>query len=368
MRCFVAVVLGALLVAACTPAATPAPTAAPLATKPSVTQAPAAKPTSAPTLAAAAQPTSAPAPTPAALTRITASYSERVGNYLVLWLALEQGLFKKHGLDVDLQLIPGANGMSALLSGQVQIAQVGASEVVSAVANGSDLVASGNLSSVLPYVFIVSPEINSIDDLRGKQVGISSVGGSADIATRLSMMHYGLDPDKDITILAMGTLQNRTAGLQNGAIQAAPANPPDSIVLQRQGFKPLFDIADLHFPAAAAVIVAQRNWVNDHKDLFQAWNDAIVESIALAKAKPEVGVPVMKKYLQSEDDELVKETYAYWINEVVTEPPSLTPDQFGDTVRALAPNNPRVKDVDLNRLLDPSFIQNAVNKGLATPN
>lgn len=350
-----------LLATACTAAPSPPPpTAAPTAA-----QAAAAKPTSPP----AAQPTSAPAPTSAPtavpLTKITASYSERVGNYLVLWLAQEQGIFRAHGLDVDLQLITGSTGMSALLSGQVQIAQVGASEVIGAVSNGSDLVATGNLSSVLPYVFITTPDIKTIDDLRGKSVGISTVGGSADVATRLSMQHYGLDPDKDITILAMGSLQNRTAGLQNGAIQAAPANPPDSFVLQRQGFHALFDVAELHFPAAAAVIVAQRSWVNEHKDVFQAWNDAVVESIALAKAKPEVGLPVMKKYLQSDDDELMRETYDYWIQEVVKQPPSLTSDQFTDTVKALAPNNPRVSDVDLSKVIDPSFVQNAVDKGLA---
>src|SRR5437667_2776070 len=206
-------------------------------------------------------------------TKITASYSERVGNYTVLFLALDQGIFARHGLDVDLQLIPGSTGMSALLSGQVQIAQIGGSEIVSAEASGSDLVMSGNLGSVLPYVFIVTPDIKTMDDLRGKNVGISSVGGSADIATRLSMHHFGLDPDKDITILAMGSLQNRTAGLQNGAIQAAPANPPDSLVLQRQGFHALFNIAELGFPAASATIVAQRSWINDHPAAFQAWND-----------------------------------------------------------------------------------------------
>jgi NitT/TauT family transport system substrate-binding protein len=345
--------LGLLVALACTPAAAPSP--------PPATAAPTAPPTTAPAVATLA-PTAAPTATPAPLVRITASYSERVGNYLPLWLAFEQGIFRKHGLDVDLQLITGANGMSALLSGQVQIAQIGASEVVSAVASGSDLVASGNLSSVLPYVFIVSPDISSIDDLRGKQVGISSVGGSADIATRLSMQHFGLDPDKDITILAMGSLQNRTAGLQNGAIQAAPANPPDSVVLQRQGFKALFDIAALGFPAAAAVIVSQRGWVNEHRDLFQAWNDAVVESIALAKADPSLGVPVMKKYLQSDDDELIRPTYDYWITEIVKQPPSLSPDQFRDTVRALEKNNPKVRDVDLNKLIDPSFVQNAFSK------
>ncbi|HEV7666652.1 MAG TPA: ABC transporter substrate-binding protein [Chloroflexota bacterium] len=294
------------------------------------------------------------------LAKITASYSERVGNYLPLWLAADQGIFKKHGLDVDLQLIPGTTGMSALLSGQVQIAQIGGSEVVSAQSGGSDLVMSGNLGSVLPYVFIVTPEIQTVNDLKGKQIGISTVGGSADIATRLSMRHFGLDPDKDVAITAMGSLQNRTAGLQNGAIQAAPANPPDSLILQRQGFHVLFDIAQLGFPAASATIVAQRSWVNEHKDLFQAWNDAVVESIALAKQNPDLGLPLMKQYMQSEDDELMRQTYDYWINEVLKLPPSLSPDQFEATVAALAVTNPKVKDVKVDQMIDGSFVQNAM--------
>src|SRR6266566_8911021 len=104
-------------------------------------------------------PTAPAVPTNAPLTKVTASYSERVGNYLPLLLADDQGIFKKHGLEVELLLIPGATGMSALLSGQVQIAQIGGSEIVSAEASGSDLVMSGNLGSVLPYVFIVTKEI-----------------------------------------------------------------------------------------------------------------------------------------------------------------------------------------------------------------
>ncbi len=317
--------------------------------------------------AAPAAPVASNTPTAASaqLTKVVASYSERVGNYLPLLLAGEQGIFNKHGLDVELQLIPGASGMSALLSGQVQIPQIGGSEVVSAEANGSDLVMSGNLGPVLPYVFIVIPEIQTIDDLKGKQVGISTVGGSADIATRLSMIHFGLDPDKDITILAMGSLQNRTAALQNHAIQAAPANPPDSLVLQRQGFHALFDIAELGFPAASASIVAQRTWVNEHRELFQSWNDSIVEAITLAKRNPADGLPAVKRLLQSEDDQLMRETYDYWINKVLKQPPTLAPEQFTATIKALAATNPRVRDVDVKKMIDPAFLQNAVSKGLA---
>jgi NitT/TauT family transport system substrate-binding protein len=319
--------------------------------------------TTTPTVAPTSQPTAPPAAV--SPIKLSVSYSERVGSYLPLILAADQGIFKKHGLDPELLLLTGATGMSALLSGQVQIAHIGGSEVVSAEAGGSDLVISGNLGAVSSYVFIVAPEIRSIDDLRGKQVGISSVGGSADIATRLSMRHFGLDPDKDISILALGSLQNRTAGLQNGAIQAAPANPPDSIVLQREGFRTLFDVADLGFPSANATIVAQRVWTTQHRDVFQAWNDSIVEAIGLAKQKPDVGRPVMKKFLQSDDDELMRQTYDFWVNKILKQPPAVTPEQFADTIDSLAKNNPKVKDIDIRTMIDPSFVQTAVDKGLA---
>ena len=372
--------LALVAVACASPTTTAPPTTAPVPTqvaKPTV----AAQPTTAPAPATAApaqptvaapkptvavpQPTAAPTAAATTLTKLTVSYSERVGSYLPLILAADQGIFKKHGLDPELVLLTGATGMSALISGQVQVAQIGGSEVVSAEAGGSDLVMSGNLGAVSSYVFIVTPEIQTLDDLRGKQVGISSVGGSADIATRTSMRHFGLDPDKDITIVAMGSLQNRTAGLRNGAIQAAPANPPDALILQREGFHSLFNIADLGIPTANATIVAQRSWINQHKDLFQAWNDSVVEAIALAKAKPEVGIPVMKTFLQSDDDELMRETYDFWINKVLKQPPALTPDQFEETLAALSSNNPKVKDVDIKSMIDPSFVQNAVDKGLA---
>ena len=313
------------------------------------------------TPAPAVQPTSAPV----ALTKVSVSYSERVGSYLPLMLALDQGIFKKHGLEPEMQLMAGATGMSALLSGQVQIAHIGGSEVVSAEASGGDLIMSGNLGAVSSYVFVVAPSINTVEDLRGKQVGISSVGGSADTATRLSMLRFGLDPDKDISIVPLGSLQNRSAGLLNGAIQAAPSNPPEAYLLLRQGFHVLFDVADLGLPFANATIVAQRSWVNDHKDAFQAWNDSIVEAIGLAKSRPEVGLPVMKEFLQSDDDELMRQTYDFWINKILKEPPTLTAEQFSDTLATLAKNNPKIQGIDITKMIDGSYVQNAVNKGLA---
>jgi ABC-type nitrate/sulfonate/bicarbonate transport system substrate-binding protein len=129
----------------------------------------------------------------------------------------------------------------------------------------------------------------------------------------------------------------------------------------------LFDIADLGFPSATATIVAKRAWVNEHKDAFQAWTDSLVEAIALLKRDPAVGLPAMKKFLQSDDDELMRETYDFWVNKILKLPPSIAPDQFADTIKALAKNNPKVTNVDVKSMIDPSFVQNAVARGLAAP-
>lgn len=74
---------------------------------------------------------------------------------------------------------------------------------------------------------------------------------------------------------------------------------------------------------------------------------------------------MLKTFLQSDDDELMRSTYDFWINKVLKQPPALAPEQFADTLAALAPNNPKVKDVDIKSMIDTSFIQSAVDKGLA---
>jgi len=98
--------------------------------------------------------------------------------------------------------------------------------------------------------------------------------------------------------------------------------------------------------------------------MLLAVDDSVVEAIALAKTKPEVGLPVLKTFLQSDDDELMRSTYDFWINTVLKQPPAIVPEQFADTLAALAPNNPKVKDVEFKSMIDTSFIQNAVDKGL----
>jgi ABC-type nitrate/sulfonate/bicarbonate transport system substrate-binding protein len=256
--------------------------------------------------------------------------------------------------------------VAALLSGQIQFAHAGGSEALSATANGADLVVVAMLAPVYPYVFEVTPDIKSVNDLIGKTIGVATIGGSADVATRVVLRQNGLDPTKDVTIVATGSAQNRTAALMSGAIQGGMAGgPPDTLALEANGLHPLFDLAALKLPAANTSVIAQRSWVNGHRDVVQRYVDGLVEATTYLRGDKPGTVAVLKKYYKSDDDSAMGATYDFHVGEVLAALPLPKPEQFSDAIDQLSQSNPRVNDVDLGKLLDPTFVQDAADRGLA---
>jgi ABC-type nitrate/sulfonate/bicarbonate transport system substrate-binding protein len=311
---------------------------------------------------AAAKPAPAPTGPPAELKM---GYSNITGDELALWVALDTAIFTRQNLKVDAQLIAGGvNTMAALLSGQVQIAQGGGSEALSAVAGGADLVVVAVLSGVYPYLFEVIPEIKSPADLVGKKLGVANIGGSADIATRVVLRRVGIDPEKDVAIVATGSAQNRTAALISGAIQGGMTAPPEHLAVEAIGLHPLFDLASLKLPAANTAVVLQRSFVSANRPVVQRYVDSLIEATVQLKRDKPGTVAVLKNYFKSDDEKAMDVTYEFYAKEVLTELPFPKPEQFKDSVEQLTVTNPRVREVDLGKLLDTSFVQNAADRGL----
>ena len=325
------------------------------------TSACASPPPPAPTTAPAAAATAAP-PAAQSLTSIHATYSNLVATELPVWLAQDQGIFAKHGLDVDLRLADSGAGMPALLSGEVQIIDIAVPQVLSAAAGGAQVVDLAENSPLQPYVLQVAPDITSAADLKGKKVGISSPGSASDIATRVVLRKLGMDPDTDVAIVAVGSASARVAAMQNGAIQAALAIPPDTLLLADKGFGTLFDLAQQKVPTGNATQTTTRAYLDAHRDVVQAWIDADVEAIAVAKRDRATAVAVLKKYLKSEDDRAMQVAYDFVVQQVIPQLPYPRADQFTDSQEFLAAQNPKIKDVDVNSIIDPSLVQSAADR------
>jgi ABC-type nitrate/sulfonate/bicarbonate transport system substrate-binding protein len=321
-----------ILLAACSPAAQPAP----------------------PTAAPAAAPTTGPSK------KVAMAYSNLIADSLALWVAKESGIFGKNGLDVDLQYIASSNAFAALLAGQVQASAGGGSEVISGTANGADVVVIVNLMPIYPYFMEAPASIQKATDLKGQSIAITNPGATFDIASRVALKNAGLNPDADVTWIKTGSVANVQAALQSGQVQGGLAQVPDTIKLEGMGLHPVIDMSTLNAPASGTVLTMQRAYIDGNKDVAQKIADSVLQAYALEKQDKAMTVKVLKQYLKSDDDSAMGATYDYFVAKAPPVVPK--PDQFADSQGVLAESNPKVKDVDISKMIDGSYIQNAIDR------
>ncbi len=307
--------------------------------------------------------TSAASPTPQPV-KLTISYSNVITDYLPLWVAHEGGYLAKNGIDAELVSIASAQGVAALVSGQVQVAVIGGSEIMSAAAGGADLAIVAAMVGVYPFIFEVSSAIKTVADLKGKKVGVSSFGSSSDIATRVTLRRLGLDPDKDVIILPVGSVEARTAAMLGGNLDAGVSLVPDTIVLEDRGFHPLYNLAEQKLPSSQTMVAVQRSMITSRRDVVQRLVDSLVQAIAREKKDRAFSIQVLTKYLKSNDQRALGIAYDFYANNVHVSLPAPRPEQFADAKATLGEKNEKVKNFDLSKLLDDSFVKSAADRGL----
>ncbi|HLY79240.1 MAG TPA: ABC transporter substrate-binding protein [Caulobacteraceae bacterium] len=344
-----------------------APVAAPAGSQPSApASASPAAPTSAKPAGSAPGASSAnPSAAAANPKKIEIANSSLSGDSIPLWVAIDAGIFQQHGLEVDSQFIAGAAAsMATLISGKVQVGWLGGPAVLSSAAGGADIVVLGTASPVIPYKFYVPADIKTAADLKGKKVDLGTTGSAVDVATKIGVQKLGLDPNKDIVYVTTGSHPAATTALMNGAIQGRMDNPPGSVELDAKGFHVLLDMAAEKVPAANSTIDMTRSYLSQNHDVAQAFIDSIVLATARARADKPFTVNVLKKYYKSDDTDAMNLAYDFWMGEVIPSLPYPKVEQFADAKAEQAKTTPSVANLDVPKLLDPSFVQSAADRAL----
>ena len=153
--------------------------------------------------------------------KLHVGYSAQAGSLAPIWITKEAGIFRKHGLDVELLFIPGGpTAAAALMSGEVPITVVGGPAVVSSNLAGSDLVMIAGIVNTFAFQIVSVKTVTSYQQLKGKRLGVNRFGASPDVAARFALKHMGIDP-KDITILQLGEQSTRLTAMMAGQLEAA---------------------------------------------------------------------------------------------------------------------------------------------------
>jgi len=182
--------------------------------------------------------------------KLIIGYTARDLNNFPLFAAQAKGFFKDAGKEVELVQIRSNIGLSGLLGGSVDYYTSFSSAVTLAAQQGSPIV--GIFSMIeRPSLYLVSrPEIKSVADLKGKTIGLGSIGGITVTITRRMLAHYGINTN-EFTIVSSGDLPVRLAAVQAGAIHATLAGPPAPTLAKELGLNVLGSAADVvDFPLA----------------------------------------------------------------------------------------------------------------------
>jgi NitT/TauT family transport system substrate-binding protein len=135
--------------------------------------------------------------------KLLLGYSSLSSNQTPIWVAKEEGFYKRFGLDADLILIEGSTrGAQALISGDLPIIGMAGQAIISARARGADLVAVAGMVNRMNYIFVGSPSVKTPEDLKGKRIGTSQIGTASYHGVVLALKQWHLDARRDrITIL-----------------------------------------------------------------------------------------------------------------------------------------------------------------------
>jgi NitT/TauT family transport system substrate-binding protein len=177
-------------------------------------------------------------------TKIHISAPSKSLSWFPIHLTREKGFYRSEGLDVDYVIMKPQVAMQALIAGDVGYTTALGSTIRAALRNVPLRVVMTIADKPL-FSLIARPGIHSVEELRGKLLGISSFGASTDTYARALLRRYKLTPNQDVKILALGGGTNRIAAMESGAIDAALIEAPYNVMLERKGFRKILFVGDL---------------------------------------------------------------------------------------------------------------------------
>jgi NitT/TauT family transport system substrate-binding protein len=273
-----------------------------------------------------------------------------------LFVAIDAGAFKRHGMEVR-YIVTGARTIQALVGGSVQFAQgVSSRTVPAAVLGGADAVLIANFSDKLLFTMHSAPEINSLQDLKGKVIGVSGIGGSTDFATRLALRENGLVPDKDVAIRGVGGVPETVAALKAKVVQAGTLSPPSSFVAQKAGFKILFDMSTLGVDYVSSGLGVRKAALSANRAEAKQFLMAMIEGAKILRSDEEFSLRVLAKHTRIADRDVLKQSYNY-LRPYFLKLPYPSPRAIKDTLDALARDLPKAKDADPRDFIDNSVLK-----------
>ena len=265
---------------------------------------------------------------------------------------VDGGYFKKHGLDVKPLIMSGSStALAAMLSGNVSLISIAGSGLINAHLGGTDAVMVAGMVNFAPYELIVGKDIQKLEELRGKKLGIARFGGSADFLARWGLEKNGLKPGKDVTILQTGGNAERLAAVSQGAIQATLLEQAFAHLAKKAGYRSLLDYSTAGLDYQHNGIGTTKSFTEKNRDVMNRFMKALVEGIHRFKTDRAFGLKVLERHLRVSDADVIQTAYDYYAPKTPTVPyVNLKGMKF--VLDTLAENSPKARSAKPEEIVE----------------
>jgi NitT/TauT family transport system substrate-binding protein len=292
------------------------------------------------------------------LEKLRVTYSAIGGSQSSVWMPYEAGIFRKHGLDVELLYVAGGGRAGQVVqSGEVPIGVFTGGAVVNANLAGGDLVMIASSMNVMTFVVMARPEIRRVEDLKGKKVGVSRFGSATDFGLRYAEERWPVKRQKDFAVIQVGGVSDVFNALKSGALDAAVINVELAILARRQGMRELADIAKLGISFPTSSIVTTRSFIKSNENTVRKFVRGFVEGVHYGKTHREFGIGVLRKYLRNDDTAVLNDLYDIYVQQNIPQVPRPSPEAMKTAIDQVAETDPRAKNLRPEQLIDARFFQ-----------
>jgi NitT/TauT family transport system substrate-binding protein len=251
------------------------------------------------------------------LTPVSVAWCNPSGGFLQLYAARDANLFAKYGLDVKASLVRGSEtSLAALQAGQLDFVYCAGSATIPGMAAGADAVLIGAPLTGLAFVLMARPGIRSVQDLRGKSIGISRTGDLLDRLGRAMLSYLGMPADS-VTLRALGGQTEEYQGLRAGVVDAAILSPPLDAQGKKEGMTMIFDFKQLPIPFIYSALHTSSRMIRERPQVVQRFVAAMAEAVYYTETHKAEAEQALAKELKLSDQDALDAAYQAYSRDIV---------------------------------------------------
>jgi ABC-type nitrate/sulfonate/bicarbonate transport system substrate-binding protein len=295
--------------------------------------------------------------------RLTLCFSSIAATSVTTWVPYEAGIFKKHGLDVRIIYVAGAQAITTLVSGDTQMVQGSGAAAALSRLSGSDATVIGTTINVIPMSLVTTPDITTPQDLKGKTFGVSRFGSLTDLGLRKAVAEHGLDPNKDIKMIQTGGVPEILLFMQQGVIKGGLISSPTLEKAKDLGYREFMNLSEVKFRYPGTALVTTDSFIRSRPQTVNRFLKATLEGIKYAKANPDFTTRILGKYTRTTDMKLLHSAFKSYVLGYIRDIPTVTHPEMEAVMEDIASRNPKGKGVDVRQFYDPAPLEQLVKEG-----